>query len=368
MNSRIALFIGDLSIGGAERVTVNLANQLAENGYQVEVVVISIEGELTSDLADDVQVSVLPVNRMRWAVIPLAKHLRNSSPDVLISFLTPTNIIAILASKLSLMSHQIIVTEHGKKIDSDLLSTRRDIMLAKHLYKAADDIIGVSKGVSEDIAAWANVNPTKITTIYNPVIEDKLISDNSSYTEFDFDTEDGNIILGAGRHVKQKDFKTLILSFKKLLDEYPNSHLIIIGEGELTTEYKELTRELNIQESVSFPGYVDDPFQYMRTADVFGLSSKWEGLSLVIIEAMACGTPVVSTDCPSGPAEVLKDGQYGELVPVGDSEAMSNALKKTLENPSSTKYLRDRARDFSVEKSTKQYENLFRTNRGSEII
>lgn len=361
MSSKVTLFIGDLSIGGAERVTVNLANQLAENGYQVEVVVVSRQGELVTDLVSDVQFTVLPVDRMRWAVIPLVKHLRSSQPDIVISLLTPANIIMILSVKLSMISPQIIVTEHGKKFDEDSVLTQRD--LAKYLYKYADNIVGVSKGVSQDVIKWANVDSNKVTTIYNPTISEELILGDSPIPSL-LDSQENNskTILSAGRHVEQKDFQTLIHSFAKLSSDYDNMQLVILGEGKLTTEYKHLSNELGIQEKVIFPGFVDDPFQYMRHADVFALSSRWEGLSLVLIEAMACGTPVISTDCPSGPAEVLKNGEYGELVPVGDSEAMKNALKNTLENPLSAEKLRERARDFSIERSTKQYEGIFNTN------
>ncbi|PSP39470.1 glycosyltransferase [Halobacteriales archaeon QH_7_65_31] len=363
MSTKVTLFIGDLSIGGAERVTVNLANQLAENGYQVEVVVVSRQGELVTDLVSDVQFTVLPADRMRWAVIPLIKHLRSSQPDTVISFLTPANIIMILSVKLSMISPQIIVTEHGKKLNEDSVSTQRDLILAKYLYKYADGIVGVSKGVSQDIINWANVDSNKVFTIYNPAISEELITGDSSIpSQLKPQQNNTKIVLSAGRHVEQKDFQTLIRSFAKLRADYSNLQLIILGEGELTAEYKRLSNELGIQENMILPGFVDDPFQYMRYADVFALSSRWEGLSLVLMEAMACGTPVVSTDCPSGPAEVLKNGEYGELVPVGDSEAMQNALKNTLESPLSAEKLRERARDFSIERSTKQYQKLFNNN------
>jgi glycosyltransferase involved in cell wall biosynthesis len=182
---------------------------------------------------------------------------------------------------------------------------------------------------------------------------------HSTQTPPEFET-DSKVILGVGRHAPQKDFKTLIESFAILSKEYYDDvQLIIQGKGECTSEYKSVAERLNIREDVCFPGFVDDPFRYMSNADVFCLSSRLEGLSNVLIEAMACGTPVVSTDCPSGPAEVLKNGEYGELVPIGDPEAMKNALMTTLENPIPAEKLKNRAQDFSVEESTKKYEALF---------
>ncbi|AEH36949.1 glycosyltransferase [Halopiger xanaduensis] len=356
MSSKVTLFIGDLSIGGAERVTVNLANQLSENGHQVEVLVISQQGKLINELSPDVRLSVLPVNRMLWSIIPLAKHLRQSQSDVIIPMMAGPNILTILSRKISLTSPQVIVTEHINRTNN-YHNELHDIF-PKYLYKYADNVVGVSEGVTEHIKDWAKIDPDKVTTIYNPVVNEG-ITKISPQTPSEF-KRNSKTILGVGRHTPQKDFKTLIRSFAILSKEYSEDvQLIILGKGECTSEYKSLAGRLNIREDVYFPGFVDDPFQYMSNADVFCLSSRLEGLANVLIEAMACGTPVVSTDCPSGPAEVLKNGKYGKLVPIEDPEAMKSALITTLENPISAEKLKKRAQDFSIEESTKKYEALF---------
>ncbi|OYR83522.1 hypothetical protein DJ84_08015 [Halorubrum ezzemoulense] len=358
--SKISLFIGDLSIGGAERVAVNLANQLAVNGHQVEIVLVERQGELVSAVSDNVNIFELDTKRMRWAVIPLTRYLRESKPEVVIPLLTPANVIMILAAKISRTAPQVIVTEHGQKMESSSLSMKRDTILAKYLYKYADNIVGVSNGVSENVRSWANIDPDSVTTIYNPVIDEEMISRKPPAPPHPwFQQNDIKVILTAGRHVKQKDHSTLIRSFTRLLKDRKDVRLVLLGEGELTPEYEQLAKELGSHEKILLPGFVEDPFQYMSHADVFVLSSRWEGLSLVLIEAMASGTQVVSTDCPSGPSEVLMNGEYGNLVPVGDPEAMKNALIDIFENPFPEERLRDRARDFSIEKSTNQYENLF---------
>ena len=174
-----------------------------------------------------------------------------------------------------------------------------------------------------------------------------------------FTNEDISVVVTAGRHVEQKDHPTLLRAFAELHSELDHTRLVVLGEGPLTPEYQQLSTKLGIKKEVLFPGFVYNPYQYMTHADVFALSSRWEGLSLVLIEAMACGTTVVSTDCPNGPSEVLAGGEYGELVPVGNPRLLKNALVRALSNPTNTRLLRERARDFSVSKAATEYEKLF---------
>lgn len=360
MSQRIVLFIGSLSVGGAERVTVNLANQLAENGYEVEILVITEHGELVDEIASGVDFFVLSVDQMRWAAIPLARYLRRTRPEVLISFLTEANIMAIIAARMARASTITIATEHSTQSGKSGWPAKRDMTLAKHTYQFADHIVGVSNGVSEDVRKWARVPDDKVITIYNPVVTEEQIG-----TTYDppshrwFQDEDIEVVLTVGRHVKEKDYPTLIRAFSQLLESRKNVRLVMLGEGKLTPEYESLVEELGIKGKVWMPGLVTPPYPYMTHADVFALSSRVEGLSLVLIEAMACGTPVVSTDCPSGPSEVLVNGEYGELVPVGDPNSLKRALVRALEDPVDPESLRQRARDFSVDKAAKEYEKLF---------
>jgi glycosyltransferase involved in cell wall biosynthesis len=359
MKYTVILFITNLSIGGAERVTVNLANQLAENGHQVEVLVLTEEGEFVEELAPKVEFSVLSVDRMRWAAIPLARHLCRTNPDTLISFMTNANVIAIVATRIARISTTVIATEHSIQSRKFSLSVKRDMMLAKYMYPFADYVVGVSQGVSEDIRGWARVPDDKIVTIYNPIVSDEMIGATYSPPSHHwFQNDDIEVVLSVGRHVKEKDYSTLIRAFAQLLEERETVRLVLMGGGKLTPEYESLIEKLGIQEKVSMPGFVNHPYPYMAHADVFALSSRVEGLSLVLIEAMACGTPVVSTDCPDGPSEVLAGGEYGELVPIGDSNSLKNALIRTLDRPIAKQTLRQRAEEFSIKKAARQYENL----------
>lgn len=360
--ARVTLFIGHLFIGGAERVTVNLANQLVENGHQVEVLVVTDDGELADELVPEVKRSVLSVDHMRWAAVPLARHLRRTRPDVLISFMTAANVIAIIATRSAWVSTTVIATEHSTKSEVRDITQKPDLILAKYLYSFADYIVGVSEGVSEDICEWARVSDDKVVTIYNPVISEEEIGTTYKPPSHPwFHDDDIAVVLSVGRHTSQKDYPTLIRSFALLLEERENVRLMLLGGGELTSEYESLIAELGIEEEVAMPGFVTQPYPYMAHADVFALSSRVEGLSLVLIEAMACGTTVVSTDCPNGPSEVLVDGKYGELVPVGDPDSLKSALTRALLHPTDEGLLRERAGDFSIKKAATEYEQLFST-------
>ncbi len=362
MSSKITLFIYNLTIGGAERVTVNLANQLTECGYQVEVLVVTEDGDLIDELVPEVELSSLSVNEMRWSAIPLARHLRRTRPDVLISFMTAANVMAIVAARMARISTTVIATEHSTKSKVRDITQKPDLILAKYLYRYADHVVGVSKGVSNDIREWARVPDDKVVTIYNPVISEEAIAttyEPPSHQWFHDDSID--VVLSVGRHIRQKDYPTLIRSFALLLEERENVRLMLLGGGELTSEYESLIAELDIEDEVAMPGFVTQPYPYMAHADVFALSSRVEGLSLVLIEAMACGTTVVSTNCPNGPSEVLVDGKYGELVPVGDPDSLKSALTRALLHPTDEGLLRERAGDFSIKKAATEYEQLFST-------
>ncbi len=360
MAKRISLFIANLTIGGAERVAVNLANQLSEMGYQVEVIVVTDGGELADDLVPTVEQSTLPVDRMRRAAVPLAQHIRRTRPTALISFMTGANVMAILATKVAVVSTTVIATEHSTQSHKRGMTTKPEIILAKHIYSFANYVVGVSEGVSEDIRKWARVSDDKVVTIYNPTIHMNQIGTIYQPPSHPwFQSDDIEVVLSVGRHAEEKDYQTLIRSFSLLLEERKNARLMLLGGGKLTSEYESLIAELNIESHVALPGFVRQPYPYMAHADVFALSSRVEGLSLVLIEAMACGTPVVSTDCPSGPSEILAGGEYGELVPVGDPTLLKNALIRTLSKRVDEELLKNRASDFSTQKAATRYEALF---------
>jgi glycosyltransferase involved in cell wall biosynthesis len=358
MSEQLALFIGDLSIGGAERVVINLSKGFTDCGHDVDIVLVRKSGDLLEEVPESVNVVNLGVDRMRWSIPALVRYLNTIQPRAIISFMTSANTMAVLANRISGNPSVTIATEHNTQSMKESLKPTIIRSVARFVYPLADHIVGVSAGVTEDVVNWSLVERGKVQTIYNPVIE--VSSTEKKYVKPDhpwYGNDDVDVIFSAGRHVEQKDFETLLEAFAKL-SRSREARLILAGEGNRTEEYRNLADDLGVSDQVSMPGLVDCIYRYMHHSDVFALSSRWEGLSLVLIEAMGCGTPVVSTDCPSGPAEVLESGKYGPLVPVGSETELSKAIIERLENPISSEKLRDRARDFSIESATESYLSL----------
>ena len=205
----------------------------------------------------------------------------------------------------------------------------------------------------------------RIHTIHNPVVSTDLdCKARESPKHPWFDDRPCPVILAIGRMKKVKDFSTLLRAFARLLDRRP-ARLIVLGEGRLRPSLLSLARELGIAEQVDFPGFQENPYAFLAKADLFVLSSRHEALPTVLIEAMACGCPVVSTDCPYGPREILEDGRLGPLVPVGDPEALAEAMARVLDEPPSQDLLRERASFFSVERAVERYEQLLLGKEGA---
>jgi glycosyltransferase involved in cell wall biosynthesis len=229
--------------------------------------------------------------------------------------------------------------------------------LARWFYPWADLIITVSKDAKEDLIEVTGINRAKVRAIYNPVVTDHLCTQSREPVEHSWFQGDGPpVILGAGRLEKQKDFETLLRAFR-CVREVREARLVILGKGSRKEKLKVLAQSLGVEEHVLLPGFVDNPFKYMARADVFVLSSRFEGLPGVLIQAMAAGCPVVSTDCPSGPREILADGQHGPLVPVGDEKALAEGIETVLDDPSSRETMKRAASRFSEEQSANEYIN-----------
>jgi glycosyltransferase involved in cell wall biosynthesis len=232
--------------------------------------------------------------------------------------------------------------------------------LIRATYPKADSIIAISNGVATDLADTTGIERESIDVIHNPAFSPDIQSkskESVSYRWFDTDTP---VVIAVGSLTQQKDFSTLLRAFS-VLRERQDAHLLILGEGELREELESLASELGIATAVDMPGFVDNPYAYMRQADVFVLSSKWEGFGNVVVEALACGCPVVSTDCPSGPAEILANGEYGSLTPVGDETALAAEIETVLNTTPEPDRLRARAEAFTTEIVADQYiKHLFR--------
>ena len=357
----IAILVPDLRGGGAERVAVNLANSFAQRGYAVDMVLLSANGEFLADLLPGIRVVDLKVKRLRSALFPLVRYLRQSRPAALLASMWPLTVVALWARALALVPTRVVVAEHTTwsrdKISSSSWGRWKVGNTMHYGFPGADGIVTVSNGAADDLARFANLDPKAITVIYNPVVGDAKPPASAPLAPAGWWTGPHRKVLAVGTLKLIKDYATLLHAFARLRQRV-DARLLILGEGECRVALEAHARQLGIEASVFMPGFVKDTSPYYQQADLHVLSSTGEGLPTVIIEALAAGTPVVSTDCPSGPREILSDGQFGRLVPVGDAVALAAAMAESLEDTHDTAALKARAQDFSIDKAVDRYESL----------
>jgi glycosyltransferase involved in cell wall biosynthesis len=288
------------------------------------------------------------------------------TPRVVISNLSHLNVLLLFARMLSRVPTGVIAVEHNTLSivleNTPKLSPRLLPSLMRLLYPKASFIVGVSQGVVDDLKKVLGFESPKFRVIYNPIVDEDLLKKAEEPVDHPFFGEGKPpVVLAVGRLHVAKDFPTLLRAFALVRREIP-SRLLILGEGEKRQELESLARKLGINGDLDMPGFVKNPYKYMRRASVFVLSSQWEGFGNVLVEAMACGCPVVSTDCPSGPGEILAGGEYGILVPVGNPEKLAEAILGVLTNQELARELSEkgkrRAQDFTVERAVKEYLKL----------
>lgn len=365
-NTKIALFHPSLEVGGAERVLVNLARGFVERGIEVDVVLARAEGPYLSQLPHNVGVVNLGARHLPFesgkAVMGLAEYLRATQPKALLASADHYNYIPLIARKIARSKTRIVVSFHMNVTQRSKTTPSLKARMIPHavrcLVPLTDAVVAVSRGVAKDLERIINRPYKNIHVIYNPVITNELRDKADEPVEHPW-FRDGEppVVLGVGRLVPPKDFATLIHAFA-LVRSVRQAKLVILGEGEERPRLEALARQLQISNDVDLPGFVDNPYKYMKRAAVFVLSSRREGLANVLIEAMAVGTPVVSTDCPSGPAEILENGRWGRLVPVGNPELLAKAIIESLSEPRRSEDLIRRSEDFRAEKAVNQYLQL----------
>jgi glycosyltransferase involved in cell wall biosynthesis len=358
MTDRIALYLPSLRGGGAERIMLTLANAFASRGLDVDLVLAGATGEYLSEVSPDVRLVDLRASRVMISLPALVRYLRRERPGILLSAMSQANVIAVWARVLSGMSTRMVVSEHNTLSQSLRYATGMRIRAMAWAmgpsYLRADEVIAVSNGVAADLAREVGYPIERIHVIYNPMDLTRIHQRASASMDHPwFAPHEPPVILSVGRLTPQKDFPTLLRAFSVLRKTHA-ARLMILGEGALRAELESLARQLGIETDVSMPGFVDNPYAYMARAQLFALSSRYEGLPTVLIEALACGCPVVSTDCPSGPAEIIEDGKWGQLAPVGDIEALARAMTATLDEPVH-RDVTSRAAEFGLDKAVQAY-------------
>lgn len=364
--SSIAILLPDLHAGGAERVCVNLANELARRGFSVDLVLMQAQGALLHQVDVGVRVVDLRASRVRNSVRPLAAYMARYRPTALLANMWPLPVIALVARTLARCRTRIIGVAHTTWSRSELFavpSTRVAIKLSMRLfYPRLDGMVGVSNGVAHDLSRISGLPRERITTIYNPIAGAPPKASPPEVLPKDW-AEGGHAkVLAVGTLKAIKDFPTLLHAFARLR-ETRDARLLILGEGDERNRLEGLVAALGLGEFVTMPGFALDTRPYYAAADLFVLSSTGEGLPTVMVEALEQGIPVVSTDCPSGPREILEDGKYGTLVPVGDVQALANAMEGALSRKHDREALKRRAQDFHVDKAVNAYLDLFQQNK-----
>jgi glycosyltransferase involved in cell wall biosynthesis len=361
----IALFLPSLRGGGAEKMMINLAKGFIDNNIKVDF--ITVENDNVYKIPDKVNYFCLNLKKVKYGVLPLAKYLKKEKPDYLISTLIDCDIVSLLAKMIYLSKTKIIV--RSASTFSFLLKTikKRGGITQKYgamiLYRLAYQIVANSKQSADDLAKTLKIPRKKIKVIYNPTVTPDISTKMKVKINHPwFNNKNSPIILAVGRLNKAKNFPLLIKTIK-IIRKKIDVKLIILGEGSERNNLKNLIIKLNLEKYIDMPGFIDNPYSYMSKADVYVLSSSWEGLPNVLIETMACGTPVVSTNCPSGPSEILEGGKYGKLVPVNDPEALAEAIIETLNNPVDSSELEKRANFFSVENSVNKYLEIIKNEK-----
>jgi glycosyltransferase involved in cell wall biosynthesis len=359
---RIAFFLTSPNGGGAERAMISVANHLAAQGFEVEIVFGRPTGPRRGEIDPAVAVIDLGVTRLRAMLRPMNTYMRRRKPDVVVSSLMACDIVMLLGARLfrwntrlliSVQNNPAEVARHGVRTLDRVwpLSIRA-------LYRRADCVVGISAGVAGVVARLLGRPSQSVPVIPNPVIAPgfaEQLGADPGHPWFD----DGGVpvILAAGRLTRQKDFPTLLRAFAQLVRR-TEARLIVIGEGEERDTVERLVEELGIADRVALPGFVANPYAWMKGARLFVLSSRWEGFGNVLAEALACGTPVVATDCPSGPRDILAGGTFGRLVPVGDVVALAKAMEEALDAPVDEGELTARGMEFTVERIAPRYQAL----------
>ena len=397
----IALVIRDLKGGGAERSVLWLARGLIDRGHRVDIVLLRTMIHYTEEVPQDAQLFVvdenaddlteecaapllarmvrlhvpsppvswcqmagtlhwnlrcLPSRRLTRWTRGIVSYLEIESPDCILPNLSGAEAATLLASRL-LGRHPPIVPTIRVVVRHDRSWHLRSLM-RQRLFSGAAHFVGVSQGVSDSVVSTMGVERNKITTIYNPVATSHLQSKSAALPDHSWFLDGGApVILSAGRFTEQKGFSTLVRAFA-LVTAQRSCRLVILGEGRERSRLRRMVRRLGFADRVSLPGWVENPFAFMSRASLFVVSSIYEGFSRVLVEALACGCPCVSTDCPAGPAEILRNGEFGPLVPVGDASALAAAMHHVLTSPPDRRVLQERAAQFSVERTAVEYEVL----------
>jgi glycosyltransferase involved in cell wall biosynthesis len=357
----LVLHLPDLSGGGIERLLLDLAPLFVAAGLKVTFLLGADTGVLQSQIPAGVEVVSLNAPRQLMSLIPITRYLRRTRPDLLVVNTEHPAILSLWARRIARSRTRVVVCQHNTLSSQGTRPGWQFRMLpglARRFFPWADRIVAVSAGVADDLAVHCGIPRDHIDVIYNGVVGSDFARKRAAPLEHRWFREGIPVIVAAGRFVHQKDFATLMTAFARVV-RAREARLVLLGDGPLRGTLIALAESLGIAEYTDMPGFCVNPVPFLNAASVVVLSSRYEGFGMVLAEALACGTSVVSTDCPHGPAEILDHGRYGRLTPVGDAEALAEAILATLGSPLPRDVLAARGNVFSVTSAAERYLTLF---------
>lgn len=354
----IAILLPDLRPGGAESLHAALAEEWRRRGFSIRFVLRQKKGELLSGLSADISVADMQAPRVRNLVRPLVRYLRENPPNALLAAMWPLTVIAPIAARAACYSGRVVISEHAPQSLSykgrGQIHRRFMSYSMKMCYPLADARVAVSAGVAYDMTCLSMLSNSEIKVISNPAATGAIASEYARPSALLGIR--GPLILSVGTLKLVKRHDLLIRAFAKCA--IPDATLCILGEGRERDKLEKLSRACGLEGKVLLPGHVPDPAPWYAHSNLFVLASDHEGFGNVIVEALEHGVPVVSTDCPGGPGEILDRGKYGDLVPVGDVDALTKAMEEALVRSHDRDALRQRAREFSIDKAGDAYLDL----------
>ena len=358
---KIFILLPDLRIGGAEKVSINIANYLIEKNHNISFVLMKNHVDYYDIIDKRIKIIDLDCNKIRKALFPLLKLFSKHKPDIILSSMWPLTTISIFSWILARKIGKIFLIDHVPLFTSRKYETQTSEFLMKisikFSYFFASGIICVSKGIRDELIQFTQLNKDKFKVIYNPIIKKnkKIIN---QFNDLWIPIE-GHKILTIGSLKEAKDHSTLIKVFSLVLQSI-KAQLVIIGDGPLKKKLEKLIIDLNLSNFVKIIDKDTNLDKWYSSADLFVLSSKWEGFGNVLIEAMEHELPIVSTDCPYGPKEILQNGKYGKLVKLNDSDNFSKAIINSLSQKKNENILKKRSLEYSIENKVEEYINYFK--------
>jgi len=365
---KVWILAGHFRKGGLERVLTKIIEILRQNRIDSEVVSRSYEAHPSTPTEKYVDFQKLPSKTLLGFILDVIRGLHNQRPTHVITSANDIACLLIVLKILHFRTTNIIVTQHltiSPPLEQSRGIKRLKLVMIKwamrHLYPRADGLVAVSRGVADDMAKSLGLNPATITTIYNPIVDEQTtrLLKAPLPTNFPSPTSDESLITFAGRLEPGKRVDLLLKAFANVRQQH-RARLLILGTGSLRETLEEQARQLSLGEDAVFLGHLDNILPVLKCSTVLVLASDFEGFGNVLVEAMACGTQVIASDCPSGPAEILDQGRYGQLIAPNSSRSLEDALRKTLsgEFHVPAALLRERAEYFSVERARDAYLQL----------